>query len=494
VTDLLVLDGVSKSFGPNRVLDRVTLSVAPATIHAIVGENGAGKSTLMNIIGGLHQPDEGRLLLDGRPLRLAGPVDAIAQGISTVHQELSLFPNRTVAQNIMVGREPLTRLGFVRTAPLEHQAREALVGIGSSIDPAAPLATLSLGSQQVVEIARALSRRARLLILDEPTSTLSDRDVGRLLDVLRDLRSKGVATLYISHKLPEVLSVADRISVLRDGRLVQTLDRADCSEEGLVRLMVGRESEPLAERRTTAPGAVVLEVEELTRANAFAGVSFTLRAQEILGFAGLVGAGRTEVARAIFGADPFDHGAIRLNGVVLRARSPREAIDRRLAYLTEDRAGVGLFLAMSARDNLVAASQARVTGRGGFLRPSAIRAASLALMRQLDVRPLDDGCAVAQLSGGNQQKVLLGRSLATSPHVLIADEPTRGVDVGAKRRIHSHLLDLADAGAGIILISSDLHEILGLSDRVAVFRSGRLVTVLDRHEATEEKVMQHAAA
>lgn len=494
MTDLLTLDGVSKSFGANRVLDRVTLGIAPATIHAIVGENGAGKSTLMNIIGGLHHPDEGQLFLDDEPLVLGGPVDAIARGISTVHQELSLFPNRTVAQNIVVGREPVARLGFVRTAALEHQAREALARIGSSIDPRVEVGTLSLGAQQVVEIARALSRRARLLILDEPTSALSDRDAARLLDVLRDLRSAGVTILYISHKLHEVLSIADQVSVLRDGRLVATLERAEYSEDTLVRLMVGREPDPATERRSTTPGAELLVVDKLTRANVFRDVSFALRAGEILGFAGLVGAGRTEVARAIFGADPFDRGEVRLGGALLHARSPREAIDRNLAYLTEDRAGVGLFLALTSRENLVAASQRRLLGRLGLIRPAAMRRVGMALIHQLDVRPADDQCVVAQLSGGNQQKVLLGRSLATSPHVLIADEPTRGVDVGAKRRIHGHLLDLAAGGAGVILISSDLPEVLALSHRVAVFRSGRLVAVLDRDEATEEKVMQHAAA
>ena len=490
---LLRLEGVSKRFGPNRVLDDVSLEVEAGSIHALVGENGAGKSTLMHIIGGLHRLDGGRLLLDREPLRLAGPLDAIERGISSVHQELSLFPNRTVAENIMVRREP-TRAGFVRRRALEERAREALARIGSQLDPALPLGRLGVGEQQVVEIARALERRARLLILDEPTAALSDHDATRLFEVLRDLRSQGVAVLYVSHRLPEVLALADRISVLRDGRLVATLEGATASEEKLVRLMVGREPEPLAASRPAEAGPVLLAADRLSRAGAFADVSFSLRQGEILGFAGLIGAGRTEVGRAIFGADYFEGGSLTLAGAPFRPRSPREAIAQGVAYLTEDRRALGLFLGMTVRDNLVAASQHAVVSRLGFLLPRVVHQVAMTLLQTLDVRPLEDGWEVARLSGGNQQKVLLGRWLAAAPRLLIADEPTRGVDVGAKRRIHRQLQELAERGLGIILISSDLREVLGLSHRVAVFRSGRLVTVLDASEATEERVMSHAAA
>jgi ABC-type sugar transport system ATPase subunit len=494
MTPLLQVQSISKSFGPNRVLHEVTLGVEASSVHAIVGENGAGKSTLMNIIGGVHAPDSGTLRIDGEAVRLANPLDAIQRGISTVHQELSLFPNRTVAQNIMAGHEPVTAGGFVRGRAIEQQARAALERVGSPVDPLTPIGLLSVGAQQVVEIARALSRRARVLILDEPTSALSDHDARALLRVLAELREQGVAIIYISHKLPEVLAMANRISVLRDGRLVGSLDRREASERELVRLMVGREPDAAITRGASAGTDTILEVHGLTRPPAFHDVSFTLRRGEILGFAGLVGAGRTEVARAIFGADPVSGGTIVLEGAPYAPRSPRDAIDRGLAYLTEDRARLGLFLDLAVRDNITVASQRNLVSRHGWLRPGAMRRMAAECIERLGINPPDDGRIVRNLSGGNQQKALLGRWLATSPRVLIADEPTRGVDIGAKYRIHRHLQELAAAGAGIVLVSSDLLEVIGLSDRVAVFRAGRLVTVLQGGEATEETVMHHAAA
>jgi ABC-type sugar transport system ATPase subunit len=489
---LIALDSVSKRFGKNTVLEEVSLEVKPGSIHAIVGENGAGKSTLMNILSGLHQPDGGRLLLDGEALRLKGPLDAIDRGISSVHQELSLFPNRTIAENIMVRREP-KRYGFVKRAELEARAREALGRIGSALDPALPLSRLGIGEQQVVEIARALERSTRLLILDEPTAALTDHDASRLLEVLRDLRAKGTAILYVSHRLAEVLSLADTISVLRDGRLVATLAAAQATEDELVRLMVGREPEPPAERSAAEPGPDLLVAKNLGRPPAFADVSFTLRRGEILGFAGLIGAGRTEVARALFGADALVSGSMTLDGAPFRPRSPREAIAHGVSYLTEDRRALGLFLGLSLRDNVVAASQPAVVSRWGFLRPQRMKEAAMELLRRLDVRPLNDEVEVGNLSGGNQQKVLLGRWLMAQPRLFIADEPTRGVDVGAKARIHAEIQELAKSGVSVLLVSSDLREVLALSHRVAVFRAGRLVRILEAAEASEETVMRYAA-
>jgi ribose transport system ATP-binding protein len=491
---LLQVQSISKSFGTNRVLHDVTLAVEASSVHAIVGENGAGKSTLMNIIGGVHAPDAGTLRIDGEAVRLANPLDAIKRGISTVHQELSLFPNRTVAQNIMAGHETVTVGGFVRGGAVGQQARAALERVGSRIHPQTQIRLLSVGAQQVVEIARALSRRVRVLILDEPTSALSDHDARALLRVLAELREQGVGIIYISHKLPEVLAIANRISVLRDGRLVGSVDRPDASERILVRLMVGREPDAAVTRGASAGTATVLEVRGLSRPPAFRDVSFTLRRGEILGFAGLVGAGRTEVARAIFGADAVSSGTIELEGAPYAPQSPRDAINRGLAYLTEDRARLGLFLDMSIRDNITVASQRKFVSRRGWLRPGAMRRVAAECIERLAINPPDDERMVRNLSGGNQQKALLGRWLVTSPRILIADEPTRGVDIGAKYRIHRHLQELAAAGAGIILVSSDLLEVIGLSDRVAVFRAGRLATVLQAGDATEETVMRHAAA
>jgi ribose transport system ATP-binding protein len=490
---ILAVDHVSKSFGRYRVLDDVTFAIRAGSIHALVGENGAGKSTLMNIVGGALRPDSGTLTLDGRPVAFAGPSEAIGAGISTVHQEFSLFPNCSVAQNIFGHREPTDRFGFVRWPTLRRQAREVLSEMGVDLDPSALVGTLTVGSQQLVEIAKALSLRARVLILDEPTSALSEHEAQRLVGLLGNLKAHGVGIVYISHRLSEVLQIADEISVLRDGLLVGRATRA-ASAADLVGMMVGRHLEGAAPPRQASPGRAIFEVDGLQRHGAFAGVSFTVREREILGFAGLVGAGRTEVARAIFGADRLDAGRMVLDGRPIRVTSPRQAIAQGIGYLTEDRKAFGLFLSMTVRDNIVAASMPRLVSRGGWLRPSAIRAESARNVRRLDIRPTDDQVDASSLSGGNQQKVLLAKWLSVAPRVLMVDEPTRGVDVAAKGRIHRHLRELADSGVAIILISSDLPEVLGLSDRIAVFRRGRLVTILDAATASQEDVMRHASA
>jgi ribose transport system ATP-binding protein len=352
---------------------------------------------------------------------------------------------------------------------------------------------LSVAAQQMVEIAKALSLRPRVLILDEPTSALSDHEAQRLFRLLADLKSRGVAIIYISHRLSDVLQIADEISVLRDGRLVGRTTR-EASPGDLVGMMVGRHIESIAPSRRTKPGEEIFRVEGLTRHGVFAEVGFGVREGEILGLAGLVGSGRTEVARAIFGADALDAGRIWLEGRALAIRSPRQAIASGIGYLTEDRKALGLFLAMTVRDNIVAASMPKLVSRAGLLRPRAIRAEAARYMGRLDIRPADDRVETRTLSGGNQQKVLLAKWLSVAPRVLIVDEPTRGVDVAAKAGIHRHLSELADAGLAIVLISSDLPEVLGLSDRIAVFRQGRLVTILDGATATQEDVMRHASA
>jgi len=490
---ILGVDRVSKSFGQHTVLDEVTFGVRAGSIHALVGENGAGKSTLMNILGGALRPDSGTVTLDGRPTAFADPSAAIRAGIGTVHQEFSLFPNRSVAQNIFGHREPTGRFGFIRWRVLGRQAQAILSEIGVDLAPSAPVGTLSVAAQQMVEIAKALSLLPRVLILDEPTSALSDHDAQRLFHLLGDLKSRGVAIIYISHRLSDVLQIADEISVLRDGRLVGRTTR-EASPGDLVGMMVGRHVEGIAPSRRAKPGEEIFAVEGLTRHGVFTDVGFSVGRGEILGLAGLVGSGRTEVARAIFGADRLDAGRIWLDGRTLTISSPRQAIASGIGYLTEDRRALGLFLAMTVRDNIVAASMPRLVSRARMLRPRAIRAEAARYVRRLDIRPTDDQVETLNLSGGNQQKVLLAKWLSVAPRVLIVDEPTRGVDVVAKAGIHRQLSQLADAGVAIILISSDLPEVLGLSDRLAVFRLGRLVTILDGATATQEDVMRHASA
>jgi ribose transport system ATP-binding protein len=489
----LTAAGVSKAFGRNRVLHDVTFTVRGGTIHALVGENGAGKSTLMNILSGDLRPDGGSLSLDGRPIVLASPQAALAAGIGIVHQEFSLFPNRTVAQNIFAHREPASRLGFIRWRSLREAAGRVLADVGVAIDPSVPAGDLSVGAQQLVEIAKALSLSARILILDEPTSALSDHEAQRLFTLLGDLRSRGVGIVYISHRLGEVLQIADEVSVLRDGRLVGHTAR-DASPADLVRMMVGRELEDLARPRRMGPGQPVFEAQRLRRHGVFEDVTFAVRDHEILGFAGLVGSGRTDVARALFGADRLDAGTVLLDGRRVVVRSPRDAIASGIGYLTEDRKALGLFLPMTVRDNIVAASMPTLVSRAAMLKTRAIRDESTRQVKRLDIRPSDDQVEVSNLSGGNQQKVLLAKWLSVGPRVLIVDEPTRGVDVGAKAGIHRQLRELADQGVAVILISSDLPEVLALSDRIAVFRQGRLVAMCDGHTATPQEVMRLASA
>jgi len=491
---LLQLRGISKSFGRNQVLSDVSLAVRAGQVHALVGENGAGKSTLMNIIGGIHRPDAGAVLLGGRPVSFAGPLQAIKSGVSIVHQELSLAPNLSVAQNIFSHREPVTRLGFIRWRELYRLAEDILSRMGLHIDVTRPAASFSVAVQQLVEIAKALSQNARILIMDEPTSALSDHEIERLYGIIGDLKSQGVAVVFISHKLGEVLKVADEVSVLRDGLLVGTLPAEQASRDEIIRMMVGRHIDDIYPPKPEGEGGELLSVHGLTREPAFRDVSFTLRRGEILGLAGLVGAGRTEVARAVFGADRPDSGSLLLEGKPALNSSPAEAISRGICYLTEDRKALGLFLKMPVRANITGASRRSFAGAAGMLKHDRIRRESMGYVDELGIRPFDDLAKVVSLSGGNQQKVLLAKWLCAGPKVLIVDEPTRGVDVGAKAQIHRRLRELADQGIGVIVISSELPEVLGLSNRVAVFREGRLAAVLEGDEATQETVMRYATA
>jgi ribose transport system ATP-binding protein len=490
---ILGVQGVSKSFGRHTVLDEVTFGVRAGSIHALVGENGAGKSTLMNILGGALHPDSGTVTLDGRPAAFADPSAAIRAGIGTVHQEFGLFPNRSVAQNIFAGREPTGRAGFIRGRALGRQAQAILSEIGVDLAPSAPVGTLSVAAQQMVEIAKALSLRPRVLILDEPTSALSDHEAQRLFRLLADLKARGVAIIYISHRLSDVRQIADEISVLRDGRLVGRTTR-EASPGDLVGMMVGRHIESITPSRLTRPGEEIFRVEGLTRHGVFAEVSFGVREGEILGLAGLVGAGRTELARLIFGADRRSGGTIRLAGREVAIRSPRDAIRAGICLLTEDRKAQGLLLGRSVRENFALPNLGRWS-RWGWLRLSIERAAFARHVAALGLKVSGERQTAGQLSGGNQQKLLIARWLESASEVVIFDEPTRGVDVGARYEIYQLIHELARQGKAIVIISSELPEVLGVCDRILVMREGRVSgEITDVAGATQERLLELAVA
>jgi len=485
---LLRAEGISKAFPGVQALDRVTLEIFPGEIHGLVGENGAGKSTLIRILAGAIPRDTGRIFWEGQPVEITDPRHARQLGIAVIHQELSLLPNLTVAQNLLLGREPRTPWGGLDRRAMEQQARQILRELGLDLDPQAPVGSLPFAQRQMLEIARALSEKARLLIMDEPTSALSDREIHRLFGLLRDLKARGVAVLFISHRLEEVFQIADRITILRDGRPIGTFPIAEVTPAAVVRMMVGREMGEMF-MKTATPGAeAILEVRGLTRVGVFYEVSFEVHRGEIVGLAGLVGAGRTEVARAIFGLDPVDRGEIRIEGKVVRIRSPLEAIRLGLAFIPEDRKAQALFLSMALRSNIAIAALPRIAPLG-LLSRRQLDAVSQPYIRYLDIRPPRPGVPVRYLSGGNQQKAVIARWLLLQPRILIMDEPTRGIDVGAKAEIHALMDRLAREGKAILMISSELPGILGISDRILVMREGRIVGELKREEATADRVL-----
>jgi ribose transport system ATP-binding protein len=493
---LLEVREVRKHFPGVQALDGVSLHVGRAEVLAVVGENGAGKSTLMKVLAGVQRPDAGALLLDGRPAEFAGVAEAMRRGIVLIHQELNLAENLGVAANLFLGRERVRGgpLGWLNQRAMNVAARGLLARVGLDVPPGRPVGSLPPGQRQLVEIARALSLDARLIIMDEPTSSLTQRETDRLYEVIDDLKRSGVAVVYISHRLAEVQRVADRVVVLRDGRNAGGLAREQVSHEAMVRLMVGRDLKQFYPRRHAAGGAarVRLEVRGLT----FAGgarepLSFVVRAGEVVGMAGLVGAGRTELAEALFGVRPVTGGQVLLDGRPLYVRHPAQAVKAGLLLVPEDRRRHGLVLEGSVLSNLALPNMDRLSVLGWVLRR---REAGLSrdLIGRLRVRTAGPGQAAGLLSGGNQQKVVLGKWLARQPRLLIFDEPTRGVDVGARSEIYALMDQLADEGVAVLMISSDLEEILGMSDRVLVLHEGRLAGELPRAALSEEAVMRLA--
>ena len=489
--------GISKAYGGVQALSDVSLTIARGEVHALCGENGAGKSTLIKVLSGSVKPDAGQVLVNGRALRLGDVRASEHAGIAVIHQESVAFPHLNTFDNIFVGREPRKLGGLILDrARIRRETRALLERIGEAgaFDPRRPVGELSVAQRQMVGMARAMSQDCRLLIMDEPTASLSERETRVLFSLIADFRHAGVSILYVSHRLDEIFALADRVTVFRDGKFVATQPTAEMDKDKLIRLMVGREllqvdHAPRACQGDAAAGPVMLEVVNLTRGGVFCDVSFNVRAGEIVGMAGLVGAGRSEVARVIFGADRADAGHVLVNGRRLRGGSVREAMDGGVGMVPEDRQHLGLVLQLPVSVNLTL-TKLHSLAKFGLISSRRERAMVATLMKNLQVKAANPSVAAQTLSGGNQQKLVAGKWLASRPRVLILDEPTRGVDVGAKAEMHRLIRQLADAGdAATLLISSDLPEILALSDRILVMRGGRIAGELSRAEATQENVL-----
>ncbi len=489
MSPLLEMRGITKRFPGVVALDGVDFELEAGEVHVLLGENGAGKSTLIKMLSGAYRPDEGEILVDGAPVRIASATVAQELGISTIYQEFNLVPQLTVAENVFLGRQP-RRLGLVDRRRMVEEARGLLERMKVRVDPRAKVEELGVAQRQMVEIAKALSLEARVLIMDEPTAALSGQEVERLFEIVRDLKEGGVGVIFISHHLEEVAEIGDRVTVLRDGRVVGTVPAGTGSAE-LVRMMVGRSIEDQFPRRRPEVGGVLLEVRNLSREGVLDDVSFELRAGEIVGIAGIVGAGRTELARAIFGADPVDSGEILIGGRPVRRVDPREAKRRGMGFVTEDRQGQGIVPPLSVAENLALASLGE-GAKAGIVDRRGQRRRAEGMIRDLAIRTPGPEQEVRYLSGGNQQKVVIGKWLLADSKVLIMDEPTRGIDVGAKVEIYELMNRLTEEGAGILMISSELPEVLGMSDRILVMSGGRITGELSAEEATQERVMELA--
>ena len=487
---LLQLRGISKRYGATQALDNVHLDLYSGEVHALMGENGAGKSTLMKILAGNEPRDTGTIILDGHDIEIADPAAATKHGIAIIHQELNTVPDMTVAENLALGNEPRTPLGTLDRKRMLADARAKLDLIGATVDPRTPLGRLSIGWQQMVEIARAVGEDARVLVLDEPTAALSRSESEQLYDLVEEMRDRGVALVFISHRMEEVWRLADRLTVFRDGKLVGTRDKAAVEPDDIVRMMVGRDVDDLYGHPARAPGNTVLEVQDLEGDDA-GPATLTVRAGEVVAMSGLIGAGRTELVRMIYGADPYHRGTVAINGQQVHVRRPTQAITAGIAMVPESRKEQALFLDHSVEQN-ISISTLGSYRTAGVLRKSAIRSSVLAEMSRLNLRQNAFGLSVRSLSGGNQQKAVLARWLMADSDLLILDEPTRGVDIGAKREIYDAINGLAAEGKAILVVSSDLPEAIGISDRLLVMRAGKIVAELDSSTTSETDVMFHA--
>jgi inositol transport system ATP-binding protein len=485
---------VSKSFPGVLALDEVDLRIRPGTVHALMGENGAGKSTLMKIIAGVLAPDAGQILVNGRSVRFQSPRDALDAGIAMIHQELNLMPHMTVAENIWIRREPLRGMGLlIDHAEMVRMSRHLFRRLNVELDPDEEVGNLTIANRQIVEIAKAVSFNSDVLIMDEPTSALTEREVMHLFSIIRDLKSQGVGIIYITHKMDEVFSISDEVSILRDGRFIANHLCADIDRDSLIRDMVGRDIDELFPKQAATIGEEILSVENLSVHGIFMDVSLTLRKGEILGLGGLLGAGRSSVAKALFGVTPATSGRICLRGRQTFIDSPATALSYGMAFVTEDRQETGCFLHLSVLENMeIAVLHNRYTA-WGLVSQSVLTAECERLRQVLRIKVADLQECIQNLSGGNQQKALLGRWLLTDPEILILDEPTRGIDVAAKAEIHRLISTLAATGVGVILISSEMAELLGMCDRIIVMHEGRMTGTLERSEADQIKIMRLAS-
>jgi rhamnose transport system ATP-binding protein len=485
---IIKMTSISKNFAGVQALKEVQFDLYPGEVHAILGENGAGKSTLIKIITGVHQPTSGQIELHGQQIQFADPRESRGHGIAAIYQEPSLFPDLDIAENIFVGRQPIKAGGRIDWGTMYSEAATLLETLGVELNPKTKARDLSVAQQQMVEIARALSVSAQILIMDEPTSSLTLSEVEDLFRIVHRLREGGTAIVFISHRLEDLFELADRVTVLRDGSYVDTRSMAGITTEQLIQMMVGRTLDDLFPKQDVEAGNIILKVEELSVTGIFSKVSFELRRGEILGMAGLVGAGRTDVARSIFGITPATGGQIIIDGQPVSITSPRQAMDLGLAYVPEDRQHHGLVLPMPIAYNITLPKLADYAA-GGWIKNGNENQAAQNAATQLAVKASSIWQKGNELSGGNQQKVVLAKWLSTKPRVLILDEPTRGIDVGTKAAVHGLMSQLAAEGIAIIMISSELPEILGMSDRILVMREGHLTAQMSRDEATQEKIM-----
>lgn len=482
------MKNIHKSFGTNRVLAGVDFDLREGEVHALMGENGAGKSTLMNILTGLHSRDEGTIVIDGQETYFSSPKEAEEKGIAFIHQELNIWPEMTVLDNLFIGKEPTSGLGFLNMKQMKALAKEQFGKLSVTIPLTQEAGECSVGQQQMIEIAKALMTKAKVIIMDEPTAALTEREIEKLFEVIRSLKKEGVSIVYISHRMEEIFTICDRITVMRDGKSVDTKPIPDTNFDEVVRKMVGRELTERYPARHPVPGDVVLEVKNISSKGKFENVSFSVRAGEIVGMSGLMGAGRTEMMRAIFGLDRLDSGEIWVRGKKVNIRKPDDAVKHGIGFITEDRKDEGLVLDFSVRENMALTNLFSFSSKGFISAKKELDFVDT-LTKRLQIKTHTTETPARNLSGGNQQKVVIAKWIGIGPSVLILDEPTRGVDVGAKREIYQLMNELTERGVAILMVSSELPEVLGMSDRILIVHEGRISGEVSGENATQEQIM-----